>query len=124
MENSAQLGVSDTARAMAHDLLRGAGSWIKPPYWYRALTTAWLPDRFRIEFGLPFDNAQKHAVERAKRRFPRIYHRLPAMIRFVGPWHEAQERLRGKDPGLAAQISNRFWIGQSHLPSLSTASKP
>src|SRR4051794_26661389 len=54
MEESGQLGVSKTARAMAHDLLRGAGSWIKPPHWYRALTAAWLPARFRKEFELEF----------------------------------------------------------------------
>ena len=116
MENSNLLGVTRTARAMAHDLLRGAGSRIKPPHWYRALTTSWLPDRFRTEFSLPFGDAQKQAAERARQHLPRIYRQLPRAIRFVGPWHEAQARLRGKNPGLVAQLSNRFWIGQPNLP--------
>ena len=36
MHSSDQLGVNDLARAMAHNLLNGAGSWIRPPQWYRA----------------------------------------------------------------------------------------
>ena len=116
MENSNLLGVTGTARTMADDLLRGAGSWIKPPHWYRALTIEWLPARFRAQFGLPFGAAEKQSAERAKQRLPRIYRRLPHGVRFVGPWHEAQARLRGKNPSLVAQLSNRFWIGQTRLP--------
>lgn len=116
MENSNLLGVTSSARIMAHSLLSGAGSWIKPPRWYRALTTEWLSPRFRTGFDLPFGEAEKQAAERARQALPRIYRRLPTAIRFVGPWHEAQARLRGKSPGLVAQLGNRFWIGQTRLP--------
>lgn len=116
MEQSDALGVSDTARSMAHSILRGAGSWIKPPRWYCALTTAWLPPRFRTEFRLPFGPDEEHAVASARARLPRWYRRLPASIRFVGPWHEAQARLAGRRPGPLARISNRFWIGESTMP--------
>ncbi len=116
MEASNQLGVSQSARTMAHDLLAGAGSWIKPPRWYCALTTEWLPERFRHEFGLHFDDEDQHAMQRAKHWLPRIYPTLPAAIRFVGPWHEAQARLRGRKLSIAASLNNRFWIGQSFLP--------
>jgi hypothetical protein len=116
MENSSLLGVSKTARAMAKDLLAGAGSWIKPSHWYCALTTEWLAARFRQEFGLPFGDSEKKATERAKRRLPRFYRRLPGAIRFIGPWHQAQARLKGKGIGIAGRLSNRFWIGQSKLP--------
>jgi uncharacterized protein (DUF2236 family) len=116
MEQSDALGVSDAARTMAHDLLRGAGSWIKPPHWYRALTTAWLPERFRGEFGLQFGAEENQAVAKARNRLPRWYHRLPASARFVGPWHEAQSRLAGQAPGLVARATNRFWIGQAAMP--------
>ena len=73
----ADLGVSDAARAMAHSLLRGAGSWIRPPHWYRALTVEWLPERFRAEFGLKFGPAEQRASARARRCLPAIYRRLP-----------------------------------------------
>jgi uncharacterized protein (DUF2236 family) len=116
MEESNALGVSDSARTMAHNLLAGAGSWIKPPHWYRALTTEWLPERFRREFELDFGSADLRAVERVKRRLPGLYRRLPAAIRFVGPWHEAADRLQGKRPGVVARLSNRFWIGEACLP--------
>ena len=111
MEGSDQLGVSPSARVMAHDLLAGAGSWIKPPQWYCAIATEWLPERFRDEFGLRFSEEDRQAAELAKRRLPRIYRRLPGAIRFVGPWHEAQARLRGRSAGVVGRLSNRFWIG-------------
>jgi uncharacterized protein (DUF2236 family) len=116
MEQSNALGVSDTAKAMAHNLLTGAGSWIKPPHWYRALTTQWLPERFRSEFGLQSGRHDARTVDRARRWLPNLYAGLPAAIRFVGPWHEAKARLRGRDAGPLARRSNRFWIGQPLLP--------
>jgi hypothetical protein len=42
---------------------------------------------------------------------------LPARLRYVGPYHEAQQRLAGRrHPDLLARLSNRLWIGQSSLP--------
>ncbi len=116
MEQSNALGVSSTARTMAHNLLAGAGSWIKPPHWYRALTTEWLPERFRKEFLLDFGSVDQRVAERAKRRLPRFYRKLPQVVRFIGPWHEAADRLLGKRPGMVARLSNRFWIGEACLP--------
>ena len=111
-----ELGVTDAARAMAHNLLGGAGSWIRPPHWYRALTAEWLPDRFRHEFALNFDAAQQQAAARARANLPRFYKRLPDAVRFIGPWREAQARLAGKRAGPFTQWSSRFWIGQPLLP--------
>jgi uncharacterized protein (DUF2236 family) len=116
MEQSDALGVSDAARRMGQNLLRGAGSWIKPPHWYRALTTAWLPERFRTEFQLPFGPEEERAIAAARHRLPRWYRRLPASLRFVGPWHEAQARLANHAPGPLTRFSNRFWIGQTTMP--------
>jgi len=116
MENSNLLGVSKTARAMATDLLIGAGSWIKPPHWYRALTTEWLAERFRHEFEMAFGQDDRQASARAKRWLPRFYRLLPSAVRYIGPWHEAQVRLKGKGIGIIARSTNRFWIGDSKLP--------
>jgi uncharacterized protein (DUF2236 family) len=116
MEQSNALGVSATARTMAHNLLAGAGSWIKPPHWYRALTVQWLPERFRREFQLDFGTTEMLAAERAKQRLPRLYRKLPRIVRFIGPWHEAADRLQGRRPGMVARLSNRFWIGEACLP--------
>ncbi|HEY2858807.1 MAG TPA: oxygenase MpaB family protein [Terracidiphilus sp.] len=116
MEQSHALGVSDAARAMGHGILAGAGSWIKPPQWYRALTAAWLPPRLRAEFELPFGVAEERAVAKARLRLPRWYRRLPSNVRYVGPWHEAQARLAGRAPDLIARAGNRFWIGQARMP--------
>jgi hypothetical protein len=101
---------------MAHNLLSGAGSWIRPPHWYRALTTEWMPERFRQEFGLAFGPDDQHIAERARCRLPRIYCKLPVAARFIGPWREAQARLDGRRVGALTRWSNRFWIGQPLLP--------
>jgi uncharacterized protein (DUF2236 family) len=116
MEQSNALGVSDPARRMAHKLLAGAGSWVKPPLWYRALTAQWLPERFRSEFALQYGADDARAVDRATQWLPGFYRRLPAALRFVGPWHEARARLNSRGAGPVSRLSNRFWIGQRFLP--------
>lgn len=116
MHASAELGVSATACSMAHNLLRGAGSWLPIPGWYRALTAEWMPERFRVEFGLSWSAADRRAAQGARLRIPGIYRRLPQAIRFVGPWHEAQARIAGRRAGPLTRLSNRFWIGEKLLP--------
>lgn len=116
MHASSLLGVSAGARAMAQNLLSGAGSWIHPPFWYRALTTEWMPPRFREEFGLGFGGAEKRAAARARRWLPRIYRRIPHAVRFIGPWREAQARLAGRHPDSLTHWSNRFWMGDPRMP--------
>jgi uncharacterized protein (DUF2236 family) len=106
------LGVTPGTREIAYQLLRGAGSWIRLPCWYTALTTRLLPGRLREEFQLAYGPREQVSAERAIRWFFRICPHLPASIRFVGPYREAQERLRGKSgPGLAVRVSNRLWVG-------------
>jgi uncharacterized protein (DUF2236 family) len=116
MHASDELGVSAEARKYATRLLAGAGSWIHPPHWYRALTVAWLPERLRSEFSFAFGDDEARAAENAARAAKRIYRRLPAAVRFVGPYHEAQARLAGRRCGIATRLSNRFWIGEGRLP--------
>jgi uncharacterized protein (DUF2236 family) len=117
MHASDTLGVNSASRVMAHNLLSGAGSWIKPPLWYRALTTQWLPERFRAQFALEFGVREQQAAARAQLRLPGIYRRLPLAVRFTGPWREAQARLASRRIGLFTRMNNRFWIGQPRLPS-------
>lgn len=114
--SSGALGVTNDARAMAHSLLAGAGSIVRPPSWYRAVTASWLPARFRDEFQLNFGTAEERSAERALKRIPSIYRWLPGAIRFIGPWQEAQARLAGRTPGPTAKLSNRFWIGAAQMP--------
>lgn len=120
MHASNALGVTDDARAMAHNLLAGSGSqtrfMLHPPFWYRALTIEWLPNRFREEFQLPYGPQEQSAAARARRLIPRIYPTIPPSIRYVGPWRQAQARLAGRRPGPFIRLSNRFWIGQPSLP--------
>jgi uncharacterized protein (DUF2236 family) len=113
MVDSGELGVTTASRSMGHAVLTGAGSWIHPPRWFRALTTAWMPPRLQEEFDLTPDD---RSAARARRWLPRFYRALPGVVRLVGPYREAEARLRGRPPGFLTRQSNRFWIGQPELP--------
>ncbi len=115
MVQSDALGVSDQSRELARNLLRGAGSLVRPPFWYRALTVSWLPPRLREEFGFSLDAASDRAVSRASYWLPKIYNKIPPVLRFIGPYREAQRRLAGRPIDTTVRWSNRFWIGQSQL---------
>ena len=112
---SPQLSVDATALALGRSVLSGAGTWIRPPHWYKALTAYWMPPRLRDAFELDFGSSEEHAVDRAARWLPRLYPYIPGAVRFVGPFHEAQARLSGRTPGMMTQNSNRFWMGQPRL---------
>jgi uncharacterized protein (DUF2236 family) len=121
MMESPVLGVDEDGRALGHSVLSGVGTWVRPPRWYRSLTAFWMPPRLRIGFALPYGTREQAARDRAVRWLPRLYRRIPPALRFVGPFHEAQARLRGRSPGLLTLTNNRFWMGQPRLlyPQLS-----
>jgi uncharacterized protein (DUF2236 family) len=116
MWNSEVLSVSDQARAIAGQILRGNKIWLRPPGWYRAITAGMLPPRLRDGFGLHYGEAEQHAAETAIRRIRRVYPVLPERLRYVGPYLEARARLAGSArPDLFTQLSNKVWIGRSFL---------
>ena len=115
MQASPVLGVDPLARGMAHRLLAGSGSGVRPPAWYRALTAFWLPPRFREEFALEVSTREEQMVERTRRWLPPLYRRIPPRLRWTGPWFEAQERLQGRPLSWLTRTSNRFWMGQQCL---------
>ena len=113
---SGTLGVSPVARRLAQQVLSGAGSWLRIPAWYRALTAHLLPSRFREEFGLPYGEREKRSAERALGWIRRVYPHLPSTVRFVGPYREALAKLNGKSrPSLSVRLSNRLWVGEPTL---------
>jgi uncharacterized protein (DUF2236 family) len=113
--DSPLLEVGPEGRALGHSVLSGAGTWLRPPDWYRGLTAFWMPPPLRIAFGLGFGPEEEAALRRTARWLPGLYRHLPRSVRFVGPFHEAQARLRGRSPGLLTRKSNRFWMGQPRL---------
>ena len=100
MFDSPQLCVDAGALALGRSVMSGAGTWLRPPHWYGALTSSWMPVSLRAAFQLDFGPREEQAVHRAARWLPRIYPYIPAGLRFVGPFHEADARLRGRAPGL------------------------
>jgi uncharacterized protein (DUF2236 family) len=115
MFGSPLLCVDAEGRALGQSVMSGVGTRLHPPQWYHALTAYWLPPRLRAAFALPFGKRQEQAVDRAARWLPRLYPSLPGMLRFVGPFHEAEARLRYRSPGALTRRSNCFWMGQPRL---------
>jgi uncharacterized protein (DUF2236 family) len=115
MLESPLLGVGEDGRVLGHSVLSGVGTRLRPPHWYKALTAFWMPPRLRTAFALSFGIPEEEAVSRTARRLPLLYRNIPRLLRFVGPFHEAQSRLRGRPPGPLTRRNNLFWMGQPRL---------
>ena len=107
------LSVGPEARSIAEAILDGAGTWVRIPAWYRALTTHLLPIPLQSAFGLAYGEHERRAAEHAIVWIRRTNIVLPHGLRYVGPYQEALARLSGQArPGLATRMLNRLWIGQ------------
>jgi uncharacterized protein (DUF2236 family) len=113
--DSQQLCVGPSALALGQSVLSGAGTWLRPPHWYKAVTAFWMPPGLRAAFELPFGTREEHAVERTARWLPRLYASTPGYLRLVGPFHEAEARLCGRSPGPLIRKNNSFWMGKPRL---------
>jgi uncharacterized protein (DUF2236 family) len=109
------LAVGAAAAKIARELFGGANRWLRVPAWYRALTARMLPVRFRDAYGLAYGAEEQREAERALGWIRRIYPPLPARLRFVGPYQEAQNRLSGRRSDTMTELANRFWIGQGRM---------
>jgi uncharacterized protein (DUF2236 family) len=115
MVDSEILAVNALSREMAGRILHGRGSWVPVPGWYRALTASCLLPRLREDFALPYGLKERNAAGQAQSWLRHIYPELPSSLRFVGPYHEALSRLRGRPTSALTRASNRFWIGQPRM---------
>lgn len=116
MVGSDALAVSAAARTIAAALFAGAGTRLRSPGWYHALTAAGLPERLRVDFGLAYGPAEERAARRARTVLRLIYPRIPARLRYVAPYHEARARLAGRSrPGALTRLLNRVWIGRNSM---------
>ncbi|MBR1364228.1 oxygenase MpaB family protein [Bradyrhizobium ottawaense] len=116
MAQSDTLTVSPAAREIAAQIFSGARPWLRPPRWYRALTASLLPERLRAGFGFELSERELRSADNALRWIRRIYPTLPDRLRYVGPYQEAQARLRGEaQPDWMTRCLNRAWIGRPQM---------
>lgn len=116
MAQSETLTVSTAAREIATQIFTGARPWLRPPPWYRALTARMLPERLRAGFGFEPDAREIRSADNALRWIRRVYPKLPDRLRYVGPYQEAQARLRGEtQPDWMTRCLNRAWIGRPQM---------
>jgi uncharacterized protein (DUF2236 family) len=115
MWNSDILTVSEAARYIATQIFAPGRIW-RVPKTYIALTAGILPERLRREFGLSYGAPERRRSDRALAAMRRVYPHLPSRLRYVGPYHEAQQRLAGSlVPDIPTRLANRVWIGQASL---------
>lgn len=113
MMQSDTLTVSPAAREIASQIFGGARPWLRPPRWYRSLTASLLPEQLRAGFGLELDEHDIRSADNAVKWIRRVYPKLPDRLRYVGPYQEAQARLRGEpQPDWMTRCLNRVWIGR------------
>jgi uncharacterized protein (DUF2236 family) len=116
MFSSDTLAVSSAARSIAAELFCGAGTRLRAPFWYRALTASLLPPRLRDAFELPYGPPELRSVQRVLAVFRRLHPWIPARLRYVAPYQEALARLAGRHrPAPLTGVLNRFWIGRSSM---------
>jgi uncharacterized protein (DUF2236 family) len=116
MTQSETLTVSAAAREIAVQIFSGARPWLRPPRWYRALSASMLPERLRAGFALALEARDAGTADHALAWIRRIYPKLPDRLRYVGPYQEAQARLRGEPhPDWMIRCLNRAWIGRPQM---------
>jgi uncharacterized protein (DUF2236 family) len=116
MVQSETLSISEQTRTLARRLIAGADFWLPVPASYQDLTIALLPERLRGRFGFSIDDEQKQQIGRAIALSRRLYPLLPARLRYVGPYQEAEQRLAGRTgPDFITRLCNRVWIGRAEL---------
>jgi uncharacterized protein (DUF2236 family) len=116
MLSSDKLAVGSAARSIVAELFSGAGTRLRAPFWYRAVTASLLPSRLRDAFGLPYGPSEQRSAGRVLTGFRRVQPWVPARLRYVAPYHEALARLAGRNrPAPLTRVLNRFWIGKSSM---------
>lgn len=115
MAQSDTLTVSPAAREIVRQLFAGHRPWMRVPKWYQALSVRMLPERLREGFALALDSRDDRAADRALVWIRRAYPKMPARLRYVGPYQEARARLHGQSPDWLTQCLNRIWIGRARL---------
>ena len=116
MFSSDMLAVGSAARSIAAELFCGAGTRLRAPLWYRALTASLLPPRLRDAFELPYGPSELRSAERMLTAIRHVHPWVPARLRYVAPYHEALARLAGRDrPAPLTRVLNRLWIGRSSM---------
>jgi uncharacterized protein (DUF2236 family) len=95
----ASLPVTDTARAIAHDVLHPVvGPMVRPGNaMLRAVTAGLLNPRMREEFGLPWGAIERAGFAASTIALRGAIRALPPTSRFWPHYHVAQARMRAPD---------------------------
>jgi uncharacterized protein (DUF2236 family) len=105
MWESSDLAVGAVGREIAGYLFTPSDPVLEPPArWLQTLTAGLLPPPVRELFGLAFGAREQRSFQRSIAALRSWLPRLPARLRYVPPWFEAQRRIAGR--------SGSDWIGR------------
>jgi uncharacterized protein (DUF2236 family) len=115
MWDSSELAVGAVGREIAGYLFAPSDPVLAPAAnWLRTLTAGLLPDPVRRRFGLPFDTAERRTLERSTRALRFWLPRLPARLRQVPPYFEAQRRIAGRQAtDWIGRVVTRAYLGSA-----------
>ena len=112
---SDELAVGSAARDMASFLLSPPNPLLAPVFaWYKAVTAALLPARFREPFGLELSRARRLSWRATVPVVKALYPRLPRQLRCLPGYLEAEARV-GESRGLTRALDRaaigalKFW---------------
>jgi uncharacterized protein (DUF2236 family) len=108
-----ELSASVNATSLVNQMFGEGLSHI--PLWYQSVTAQLLPVPLRAAFQLLDEKTRQIKADRSWKRVRQIYPLLPHHLRYVGPYQEAQARIKREAPGLVTRSMNHLWIGRSTL---------
>jgi len=114
------LTIGHAGRDVLGHLFLGRGSGGKRvralPKSLLAITAKTLPPMVREQLDMPYGPREERLAERTLARIRRLYPLMPTRLRHVGPYQEAQGRLKGRTrTDLLTRGLNRLWVGRSRL---------
>jgi uncharacterized protein (DUF2236 family) len=119
MWDSNLLHVGDTAKELGQflfevDQVPFHRAWMPVA---RTVTAEVLPPQFREAFGFPPDTeAHRQKFERAIRWIRRSYRLAPPRVKYIPPYYEALQRIKGKKKcDIMTRTASRLWLGQPSL---------
>lgn len=120
MWNSDALTVKEASREISSFLFTFSKPLVPVLDRYEVFTSMIMPERLREQYHMPPATPENLALfERYVKMLKRVYPRLPRHLRYLPPYLEAQNRIKGKHrPGVITGSLNKLMLGRSRLVSV------
>lgn len=115
---SDQLAVGDVGRQLVEYIFSMKAYLVPALKRHRIHTAILLPERLRVEFGLPERSPKNQArFDFDVKLIGNVMRYAPTSVKYLPPYIEAQQRIQGEPVGVVTRMSNRLLYGQPLLVS-------